>query len=241
MSFLSSRESERFSEVQFSACPLPSNRSCSSKVTAICPFFPPPRACWLSALWWCLVSNCWLHVLRCQRLKFTCTSTPNPSTSADRDGEVDWDTLGNILCSKLMGEVSSPPTYALQGSRLLSVALSCTFQVLLASYLDTKHCQMTVDFAVDTDWEWVLACLHIVPQPHTFMCTNIHFHVHMCRYAYEEKDVVVLRKQNPVNPSYVWYVIYVQIILPWIHLFSSWLWVTHILIPPCAVIWAEEW
>ena len=37
--------------------------------------------------------------LCCQRLKLTCLSTPNPSSSADRDGEVDWDTLWYLQSS----------------------------------------------------------------------------------------------------------------------------------------------
>lgn len=61
---------------------------------------------------------------------------------------MDWTTLGNILRSKLMGEVGMVVI-------LSHLAMIVHIQVLLASYVDTKHCERKVDFAVDTDWKLV--------------------------------------------------------------------------------------
>lgn len=61
---------------------------------------------------------------------------------------MDWTTLGNILRSKLMGEVR-------MARYCMSQWLRFYIQVLLASYVDTKHCERKVDFEVDTDWKLV--------------------------------------------------------------------------------------
>jgi hypothetical protein len=68
------------------------------------------------------------------------------------NGEVDWNTLGNVLTAKIVGEV------------------------LCASYIDKKHRMARPQYAVDTDW----------------------------KYAYEEKDVVILRKEFPDTPYHCW-------------------------------------
>lgn len=46
------------------------------------------------------------------------------------DGDVDWNTLGNLLSAHILGEV------------------------LCASYVDYKYGQRTKDFKAQTDWQW---------------------------------------------------------------------------------------
>ena len=71
---------------------------------------------------------------------------------------MDWITLGNILRSKLMGEVVLLYVRLVwfEAGEMVVGYVFCFFfdwQVLLASYVDLKHCEKKVDFIVDTDWK----------------------------------------------------------------------------------------
>ena len=67
-------------------------------------------------------------------------------------------------------------------------------QVLCASYIDKKHRMARPQFAVDTDWKYIYTYKFIY---RTCSCAVVF------RYAYEEKDVVILRKEFPDTP-YHW-------------------------------------
>ena len=75
-------------------------------------------------------------------------------------------------------------------------------QVLCASYVDEKHRMARPAFAVDTEWKYVPLDMPncIEPCTHNYHCVSCATYMHVCRYAYEESDVVVLRKEYKKSP-----------------------------------------